>query len=142
VRRARFIAAARLEYLAEVIYYSETQAGLGVRFAAAVEDAAARALAFPLSGSPYPSNTRRVLGSLCTDFHSRSCTDRKPKELSSLRSHIMRGVPITGNLAYEPANRRIHADRFAAGHAGRWIRNHMGRDDINFCWSAVCLFWL
>jgi plasmid stabilization system protein ParE len=60
VNRARFIAAARLEFLAEVLYYSEAQAGLGARFAAAVEDAAARALAFPLSGSPYRSNTRRV----------------------------------------------------------------------------------
>jgi len=29
VRRARFIAAARLEFLAEVIYYSEAEAGLG-----------------------------------------------------------------------------------------------------------------
>jgi hypothetical protein len=61
VSRARFIAAARLEFLAEVIYYSETQAGLGGRFTAAVEEAAARALAFPLAGSPYRSNTRRVL---------------------------------------------------------------------------------
>lgn len=59
--RARFIAAARLEFLAEVIQYSEAQAGLGVRFAEAVEEAAARALAFPLSGSPQRSNTRRVL---------------------------------------------------------------------------------
>ena len=59
--RARFIAAARLEFLAEVIYYSEAQGGLGVRFTAAVEEAAARALAFPLSGSPFRSNTRRVL---------------------------------------------------------------------------------
>jgi hypothetical protein len=61
VNRARFIAAARLEFLAEVIYYSEAQAGLGARFTAAVEETAARALAFPLSGSPYRSNTRRVL---------------------------------------------------------------------------------
>jgi hypothetical protein len=61
VSRARFIAAARLEFLSEVIYYSETQAGLGGRFTAAVEEAAARALAFPLVGSPYRSNTRRVL---------------------------------------------------------------------------------
>jgi len=61
VSRARFVAAARLEFLAEVIYYSEAQAGLGVRFTAAVEEAAARALAFPLSGSPFRSNTRRVL---------------------------------------------------------------------------------
>lgn len=59
--RARFIAAARLEFLSEVIYYSETQAGLGGRFTAAVEEAAARSLAFPLAGSPYRSNTRRVL---------------------------------------------------------------------------------
>jgi len=60
VSRARFIAAARLELLAEVIYYSDAEAGLGVRFAAAVEEAAARALAFPSSGSPYRSGTRRV----------------------------------------------------------------------------------
>ena len=33
--RARFIAAARLEFLAEVIYYSEAEAGLGVRFSCA-----------------------------------------------------------------------------------------------------------
>lgn len=59
--RARFIAAARLEFLAEVIYYSEAEAGLGARFAAAVEEAAARAVAFPQSGSPYRSDTRRVL---------------------------------------------------------------------------------
>jgi len=61
VKRARFIAAARLEFLAEVIYFSEAQSGLGTRFAAAVEEAAARALAFPLSGSPSRSNTRRVI---------------------------------------------------------------------------------
>ena len=58
--RARFIAAARLEFLAEVIYYSEAGAGLGVRFAAAVEEGAARAVVFPESGSPFRSNTRRV----------------------------------------------------------------------------------
>ena len=39
MNRARFIAAARLEFLAEVIYYSEAEAGLGARFAAAVEEA-------------------------------------------------------------------------------------------------------
>lgn len=31
----------------------------------------------------------------------------------------MRGVLITGNLVFAPANRRIDTDRFAAGHAGR-----------------------
>jgi len=61
VNRARFISAARLEFLAEVIYYNEAQPGLGERFITAVEEAAARAVAFPLSGSPSRSNTRRVI---------------------------------------------------------------------------------
>ena len=59
--RARFIAAARLEFLAEVIYYGEAEAGLGARFTAAIEETASRALAFPRSGSPSPSNTRRLM---------------------------------------------------------------------------------
>ena len=58
--RARFIAAARLELLAEIIHYNEAEPGLGSRFVAAVEEAAARALAFPRAGSPARSNTRRV----------------------------------------------------------------------------------
>jgi len=61
VKRARFTAAARLEFLAEVIYHNEAQPGLGERFTAAVEEAAARALAFPQSGSPSRANTRRVI---------------------------------------------------------------------------------
>jgi len=60
VNRARFITAARLDLLAEIIYYNEAEAGLGLRFVAAVEEAAARALAFPHAGSPARSNTRRV----------------------------------------------------------------------------------
>ena len=59
--RARFIAAARLEFLAEVIYYNEAQPALGQRFAAAVEEAAARALAYPSAGSPSRAKTRRVI---------------------------------------------------------------------------------
>jgi plasmid stabilization system protein ParE len=61
VKRARFIPAARLEFLAEVSYHSEAQRGLGERFTAAVEDATARALAFPFSGSPSRGKTRRVI---------------------------------------------------------------------------------
>ena len=56
----RFIAAARLELLAEVIYYNDKEPGLGLRFVAAVEEATARALAFPQAGSPSASNTHRV----------------------------------------------------------------------------------
>lgn len=59
--RARFVAAARLEYLAEIVNYAEAEPGLGHRFAQAVEDAIARALLFPRVGSPSPAGTRRVL---------------------------------------------------------------------------------
>lgn len=60
MKRARFIAPARREFLAEVLYYNEKERGLAVRFAAAVEEAATRALTFPLTGSPASKNTRRV----------------------------------------------------------------------------------
>jgi len=60
VKRARFVAAARREFLAEVVYYDKEEPGLGARFAAAVENATARASAFPLAGSPATKNTRRV----------------------------------------------------------------------------------
>lgn len=48
MRRARFVVAARQEFLAEVAYYNEAQPGLGLRFTTAVEQAAARTVAFPL----------------------------------------------------------------------------------------------
>lgn len=58
--RARFTAPARREFLAEVAYYEAGRPGLGARFATAVETATARALAFPLAGSPASQSTRRV----------------------------------------------------------------------------------
>lgn len=61
MRRARFVAEARREFLAEVVYYNGAQPGLGARFTKAVEEAAARASAFPLAGSPAIANTRRVV---------------------------------------------------------------------------------
>lgn len=61
MRSARFVPAARREFLAEIVYYNQEQPGLGARFTAAVEGAAARALAFPHAGSPAAGNTRRVL---------------------------------------------------------------------------------
>lgn len=60
MKSARFAPAARREFLAEIVYYNQEQAGLGARFTAAVEEAAARALAFPHAGSPAAANTRRV----------------------------------------------------------------------------------
>ncbi|MFM9912845.1 MAG: type II toxin-antitoxin system RelE/ParE family toxin [Methylophilaceae bacterium] len=59
--RVRFVAAARREFLAEVAFYNEVEVGLGQRFASAVEKTTARALIFPLSGSPSNANTRRVV---------------------------------------------------------------------------------
>lgn len=60
VKPLRFIAEARREFLAEVAYYNELEPGLGARFAKAIEEAAALAVAFPQAGSPFASNTRRV----------------------------------------------------------------------------------
>jgi len=60
VKSARFVAAARREFLAEIDYYNQEQAGLAARFTVAVEEAAARALAFPHAGSPVVGNARRV----------------------------------------------------------------------------------
>ncbi len=60
MRRARFLAPTREEFLAEVAYYDEIHVGYGARFAAAVEETVARAVAFPESGSPFWAGTRRV----------------------------------------------------------------------------------
>ena len=61
MKRARFVAPAREEFLADVAWYEQVQPGQGVRFAAAVEEATARALAFPLSGSTATPTIRRVI---------------------------------------------------------------------------------
>jgi toxin ParE1/3/4 len=60
VKLVRFIAPARREFLAEVTYYNSKEPGLGSRFAAAVEEATTRAVAFPLTGSPASKSTRRM----------------------------------------------------------------------------------
>jgi toxin ParE1/3/4 len=60
VKPLRFIAEARQEFLTEVAYYNGVEPGLGERFSSAVEEAAARVVAFPEAGSPSVSNTRRV----------------------------------------------------------------------------------
>ncbi|MCT0200619.1 type II toxin-antitoxin system RelE/ParE family toxin [Synechococcus sp. CS-1325] len=60
MRRALFVAPARRELLAEVAYYNNKELGLGSRFLSAVEDATARALAYPLTGTLASENTRRM----------------------------------------------------------------------------------
>lgn len=61
MKSIRFLAAARRELLAEVLYYNESAPGQGVKFARAVEEALAIAVQFPLAGSPGPAATRRVI---------------------------------------------------------------------------------
>ena len=61
MKRARFIAPARREVLAEFTYYNAKELGLGSRFLASVEDATSRALAYPLTGTPASKNTRMFL---------------------------------------------------------------------------------
>ncbi|MGG7055707.1 type II toxin-antitoxin system RelE/ParE family toxin [Nitrosomonas sp. ANs5] len=58
--RAKFIAPARREFLKEVVYYNEQEPGLGAALAQEVEQAVARALAFPDAGSPASKSTKRV----------------------------------------------------------------------------------
>jgi plasmid stabilization system protein ParE len=60
MKKARFVSAARGEFLAEVKYYNEARPNLGSEFVAAVEAAVIRALRFPLSGSPSGTETYRV----------------------------------------------------------------------------------
>lgn len=61
MKQARFVSAARREFLAEVAYYTNMETGLGERFTEAVEEATARALTFQQSGSPSAANTRRLM---------------------------------------------------------------------------------
>ena len=60
MKTVRFLAAARRELLAEVLHYNESEPGLGVTFARALEQALAIAVQFPLAGSSGPSATRKV----------------------------------------------------------------------------------
>ena len=60
MKRARFLEEAEAEFLWEVEYYANLQPNGENRFAMAVEEAARRALAFPLAGPSYRFMTRRV----------------------------------------------------------------------------------
>lgn len=61
MRRVRFSAEARKELIHETRYYEKAREGTGKRFRLQVEAATERALAFPRSGIPGPSSTRRML---------------------------------------------------------------------------------
>jgi toxin ParE1/3/4 len=61
MKRVRFLAAARRELLAEVLYYNELGVGLGTKFAGAFDETLAIAARFPAAGSPGPASTRKVI---------------------------------------------------------------------------------
>jgi len=91
VKRARFIAPAREEFLAEVAYYNEVQQG--TRFVAAVEEATPAHSRFPL---PAHRRSRIPAESWSRIFRSRSFIDRSPTASSCSPWHIIRGSPVTG----------------------------------------------
>jgi plasmid stabilization system protein ParE len=61
VTRARFTREARAEFLAQTAYYEAIREGLGTRFRAEIEQAAALAATYPHHGKPGPAGTRRRL---------------------------------------------------------------------------------
>jgi len=108
VRRVRFVAAAaRREFLAEVVYYNEEEPGLGARFTTAVEEATSRALAFPLAGSPRP----RILGGFFSrTSHSRSFISQPPVASLCSLSRTIRFGQVIGGRVCKSANQRRHGD--------------------------------
>ena len=60
MKEVRFLEEARLEFLAEVVYYENMERGLGERFRIAVEAATMLAAKIPLAGAPWKHGTRRV----------------------------------------------------------------------------------
>jgi hypothetical protein len=67
------------------------------RFAAAVEEATARTLAFPLSGSPATPAIRRVI---INNFPFSSSIGQRRMALWSSRLRIIHGCPGTGAIEY------------------------------------------
>ena len=60
MKQTRFLEEAEAEFLKEVEYYAKVQPRGAERFRGAIEEATARALAFPMAGLTYLTGTRRV----------------------------------------------------------------------------------
>ena len=105
MKTARFLAAARLEFLAEVIYYNNAQLGLGARFAAAIEEATARAVAFPASVWP-PAVAHGVCGVTVAPGRG-ACIDRSNHAFNTDAAQARRR--LTQSLALmKKASARTH----------------------------------
>ncbi len=61
IRKVRFFAAARAELHAETKYYAAIDPELATQFVAAIERILSMALAFPLSGTPAPDDSRKLV---------------------------------------------------------------------------------
>ncbi|MGE3809565.1 MAG: type II toxin-antitoxin system RelE/ParE family toxin [Gemmataceae bacterium] len=59
--KVRFLPSAEIEFLREVVYYSQTRSGAGPRFQAAVQAAVSLAANHPLGGAPLINGTRSIL---------------------------------------------------------------------------------
>jgi len=59
--RARFVEAARQEFLGQISYYNAGNPRAAIQFRQAVEAAVSRAASFPNAGSPMRYQARRVL---------------------------------------------------------------------------------
>lgn len=61
MKKIRFHSEARVEFLDQILYYENAQSGLGQRFRAEIEAAAALAASLPFAGATYKYGTRQVL---------------------------------------------------------------------------------
>ncbi len=124
MKRARFIAPARREFLAEVAFYNEEEAELASRFATAVEEAVARAVMFPLTGltrfDEYAPGLRGELSLRCCvsprpGWHRHLCTG------SSLASSRVLAVASSGTLTNaHPSTCSARAQQPARVPASAW----------------------
>jgi hypothetical protein len=84
VSQARFLEEAESEFLKEVQYYGGVQADGAERFRAAIEDATARALAFPMAGLSYLARTRRAF---VKGYDERMVTWDESKRRRNIKEH-------------------------------------------------------
>ncbi len=114
--RLEFHPEAELELIEAAAYYELQVPGLGERFEAEVRRAADFLLEHPEIGQSVDPDLH---ASSFPAFPSRYSTVRPMKFCASKWSHIKVACLATGAHGLT-ANRRIDADRFAAGHAERW----------------------
>jgi hypothetical protein len=109
VTRVRFVEPARLEVLAEVGYYHRVEAGLGAKFLEALEDAIARALAYPLGHTHWQAHQRKIERAVCFSgiFPSHWSIAQTNRESQSMHWLIMHADQVIGGAEQMTANIKI-----------------------------------